>query len=115
MKISHKDGRVKERMGSMRVMGVMGVVLVAVLVSGCGTQNPFGRDGGESTAEEDAVVIGGYTQTVNSASADTTIAPVLNGNNNTVIIVVGDGNEPESVNQRDVPVGVEEPGAGAGE
>ena len=93
----------------MRVMGIMGVLVVAVLVSGCG------NEGGESTAEEDAVVIGGYTQTVNSASADTTIAPVLNGNNNTVIIVVGDGNEPESVNQRDVPVGMAEPGAGAGE
>lgn len=91
----------------MRVMGVMGVVLTAVLVSGCGTQNPFGNDGGESTAEEDAVVIGGYTQTVNQASEDVTVAPVIEGNNNTVIVVIGDGNAPESVNQRDVPVEVE--------
>ncbi len=95
----------------MRSMGVMGVLVVAVLVGGCGTQNPFGNEGGESTAEEDAVVIGGYTQTVNQASQDTTIAPVLNGNNNTVIIVVGDGNEPESVNQRDVPAPAKDRGS----
>ena len=84
----------------MRVMGIMGVLVVAVLVSGCGTQNPFGNDGGESTAEEDAVVIGGYTQTVNSASADTTIAPVLNGNNNVVIINTG-GGDAEGANRHD--------------
>ena len=93
------------------VLGAWCVVLGAVCVvlgAGCGTQDPFGR---ESTPEEDAVVIGGYTQTVNSASADTTIAPVLNGNNNTVIIVVGDENEPESVNQRDVPAPAEDRGS----
>jgi len=84
----------------MKMRCVVVGALCVVLGAGCGTQNPFGNDGGESTAEEDAVVIGGYTQTVNSASADTTIAPVLNGNNNVVIINTG-GGDAEGANRHD--------------
>ena len=76
------------------VLGAWCVVLGAVCVvlgAGCGTQDPFGR---ESTPEEDAVVIGGYTQTVNQASQDTTIRPTIEVNGNNNVIIVGDRNDP---------------------
>ena len=89
---------------------------LALLATAC--DNPLRTDNaGESTPAEDDAVIATYTQTVNqtSSSQDTTIAPNVrvDGNNNNVIINVGDGNEPDAVNQRNQPAAEAEPVPGA--
>jgi hypothetical protein len=70
--------------------------LAAILCAGC--DNPLRSDNGESTPAEDAAVIATYTQTVSTASQDTTIRPTteINGDNNTVnnYIILGDRNDP---------------------
>lgn len=57
----------------------------AVFFSGCGLQNPFGGDDGESSADEDAVVISNHLY-----SASTTVTVIIPGNNNAISI--GNGN-----------------------
>ena len=81
----------------------LATVLCIAMLTGCGTQNPFGNDPAESTPQEDQVAIVTYTQTVNQTSQDTTIAPVVDGNNNTVIVIVGNDNAPTSNNTRNEP------------
>jgi hypothetical protein len=86
--------------------------LAAMLCAGC--DNPLRSDNGESTPAEDDAAIIVYTQTVNQASQDTAIAPTVNidGNNNSVIIIVGDDNAPENSNRHDeIPTPAEEEAA----
>ena len=82
----------------MKTAGIAIITALSLLASGC--DNPFQDDGDET---EDAQVIATYTQTVSTASQDTTIAPDvdIDGNNNSVIIIVGDDNAPDNSNRHD--------------
>ena len=82
----------------MKTAGIAIITALSLLAIGC--DNPFQDDGNEA---EDAAAIATYTQTVSTASQDTTIAPDvdIDGNNNSVIIIVGDDNAPENSNRHD--------------
>ena len=82
----------------MKVKTVLAMLAVVAMCAGC--DDPFEDDGNEA---EDAAAIATYTQTVSTASQDTTIAPDvdIDGNNNSVIIIVGDDNAPENSNRHD--------------
>ena len=93
----------------MKTAGIAIITALSLLVAGC--DNPFQDDGNEA---EDAAAIAIYTQTVSTASQDTTIAPDvdIDGNNNSVIIIVGDDNAPENSNRHDeIPTPAEEEAA----
>jgi hypothetical protein len=103
-------------MKTSRTAAGIGIIAgLALLVAGC--DSPF-KDDGESTEAEDAEAIATYPQTINQSSADTVVQPdiEINGNNNSVVIVIGDENAPENVNRRDQvpaeePIETEEPSA----
>ena len=79
-------------------------IVAALALFAVGCDNPFKSDG-ETSETEDAEAIAVYTQTVSTASEDTTVAPTVevNGNNNIVVISVGDDNDPDSINTRNPP------------
>ncbi len=80
-------------------------IITALALFAVGCDNPLRSDNGETTPEEDAAAVTVYTQTVSTASEDTTIAPsvTVTGNNNIVVVNVGDDNDPDSNNTRTQP------------
>ena len=95
-------------MKTSRTAAGIGIIAgLALLAAGC---NPFESDDGETSEAEDAEAIATYPQTINQSSADTVVQPdiEINGNNNSVVIVIGDENAPENVNRHD-EIPAEEP------